>query len=225
MKGGRLVNKSRYYKAVLFDFDYTLADSSRGICECFAHALTKMGYDVPADEEICKTIGKTLTEAFVLFTANEAPEAEIAFRSAYKEKADIVMTEKTVMFDDVDSTLEYLHEKGLKCAIISTKYRYRITEALERDGIAKYFDLLVGGEDVTVHKPEPEGLLKAMECLDLKAEDCVYVGDSTVDAQAAENAGVDFIGVLSGATTREQMEAYSNIAIINRLSDIREIIR
>jgi len=62
----------------------------------------------------------------------------------------------------------------------------------------QYFDVIVGGEDVAAHKPDPEGLLKAISMVGCQKEEVLFVGDSTVDARTAKNAGVDFVAVLTG---------------------------
>ena len=56
------------YKAYIFDFDLTLADSSRGILECFKHTLAHFGCDIPDDTTIYNTIGHTLQDSFDILT-------------------------------------------------------------------------------------------------------------------------------------------------------------
>ena len=88
--------------------------------------------------------------------------------------------------------------------IVSTKFRYRIQEILKRENVIKYFDVIIGGEDVAKHKPDPEGLLKAWKRLNNKSLHTLYIGDSIVDAQTAQNAEVPFLAVLTGVTKREE---------------------
>lgn len=64
-----LRKKQMNYTTYLFDFDYTLADSSRGIVTCFRNVLNRHGYTHPTDNDIKRTIGKTLEESFPFFPA------------------------------------------------------------------------------------------------------------------------------------------------------------
>ncbi len=208
------------YKAILFDFDYTLVDSSKGVCKCVAYSLSKTGYSIPSDEEICKTIGLPLPGIFTALTSIDDPDAFEPFRVIFKQKADDLMNINTVFFANVPETVRSLCSQGIRCGIVSTKFRYRIAEVLDRYDLAGIFEVVIGGEDVSEFKPDPEGLIKAIHMLDLSKEDCVFVGDSVIDAQTAQNAGVDFIGVLSGTTSREQLDAYPNIRIIDRMPDL-----
>jgi len=73
---------------------------------------------------------------------------------------------------------------------------------------------------VKTPKPSPEGLTFAISHLGLEATDVLYCGDSTVDAETARNAGVDFVGVLHGMTTRKELEEYPNVEIMDTLNEI-----
>lgn len=211
------------YKAVIFDFDYTLADSSRGVYESVCHALNKMGYSCPEYEEVCKTIGLHLSRTFAVLTGNENDEDAVRFMAYFKEKADQIMSEKTIVFDEVEPAFEYFASKGIKRAIVSTKFRYRIKDVLDRNGLAHLVDVIIGGEDVKKPKPDPEGLEKAIAYLGLSKEDCLFVGDSLVDAGTAKNAQVDFIATLTGTTARTEFEEYEPLYIIKNLSEMKKI--
>ena len=76
------------YKAYLFDFDYTLADSSRGIVMCFRNVLAMHGHDGISDESIKRTIGKTLEESFTILTGIDDKETLAAYRKEYVAQAD-----------------------------------------------------------------------------------------------------------------------------------------
>jgi len=76
------------YKAVFFDFDYTLADSSKAVIECINYALQKMGYPESSPESICRTIGLTLAEAFKILSGDTSDSNADLFRQYFKERAD-----------------------------------------------------------------------------------------------------------------------------------------
>ncbi|WP_300762413.1 HAD family hydrolase [uncultured Bacteroides sp.] len=208
------------YKAYLFDFDYTLADSSRGIVMCFRNVLAMHGHDGISDESIKRTIGKTLEESFTILTGIDDKETLAAYRKEYVAQADRLMTANTVLFPETLDVLSRLKERGARIGIISTKYRYRIMELLGKKLPEGFLDIIVGGEDVKTPKPSPEGLKFAISHLGLEAAEVLYCGDSTVDAETARNAGVDFAGVLHGMTTREELEAYPHAGIVTSLDGI-----
>ncbi|NDV84465.1 HAD family hydrolase [Bacteroides sp. 51] len=208
------------YKAVLFDFDYTLADSSRGIVTCFQQVLKRHGYTDVADETIKRTIGKTLEDSFSILTGETNAEQLENWRKEYVKEADTYMTVNTHIYPDTLEVLEYFKANGAKVGIISTKYRFRILEFFGKYLPEGWFDVIVGGEDVTKHKPDPQGVTLALERLGISSANVLYVGDSVVDGETAKNSGVDFIGVTTGMTMKEELERFPHIGIIPELKNI-----
>lgn len=208
------------YKTYLFDFDYTLADSSKGIVICFRNVLERHRHTGISDQQIKRTIGKTLVESFALLSGVTDADTLEEYRKEYVKEADRFMTANTRLFPETVSVLQALKEEGAKVGIISTKYRYRIME-LAKDHIPEgAIDLIVGGEDVKTAKPSPEGVCMALCKLKTEKEDTLYIGDSTVDAETAQAAGVDFAGVLHGATTAEELAAYPHVKIMTDLNGL-----
>lgn len=135
-------------------------------------------------------------------------------------EADRIMTDNTVLFPETVNVLSALKKSNAKIGIISTKYRYRIKECLDRNLDENIVDIIIGGEDVEHPKPSPEGLKFAIKQLDLEKSSVLYIGDSTVDAETALHAAVDFAGVLNGVTTSDELAAYPHVAVMNDLNGL-----
>jgi len=208
----------KQYGIYLFDFDYTLADSSKGIIMCFRHVLDMHGYTGISDDDIKHTIGKTLIDSFSVLTGVKDIEELTAYRIEYEKKAAICMTKNTTLFPETVEVLNKLKRQGAKIGIISTKYSYRIVELLNLHFPAGFFDIVIGGENVKTSKPSPEGVLFAIENLNGSVQNTLYIGDSIIDAQTAKAAGTDFLGVLHGTTTREELSVYPYIEIAQDLN-------
>ena len=208
------------YKFCVFDFDLTLADSSKAIIKCYKHVLSKFGYPIPDSNAIYNTIGKTLLDSIDILTgiANNPQREEM--RKEYVSKADEVMAKETVFFDDTLAMLQILQTAGIKVGIVSTKYRYRIMETFKCHTDSFPVDIIIGGEDVTEPKPDPQGIELIIEKFGAEKKDVLYIGDSYIDAQTAENAGVDFAAVTTGPTTKDEFAKYKNIYIGDSLTDI-----
>ncbi len=208
------------YTTYLFDFDYTLADSSRGIVTCFRNVLTRHGYTEVTDDDIKRTIGKTLEDSFSILTGVTDAGQLAGFKAEYRKEADTHMTVNTVLFLETKSVLTALKDSGARIGIISTKYRFRIKELLDQHFPEDFMDIIVGGEDVKAAKPSPEGLLLAIKRLHVSKAETLYIGDSTVDAETAQAAGVDFAGVTHGVTTAKELEKYPHQKIMNTLEEL-----
>ena len=211
-------------KALIFDFDYTLGDSSLGIHDCINYGLTNLGFSPVNYEEACKAIGKSLPDTLVHFAGEENRVRANEFYTYFMEKAMEVMVQKCTIYPDVEETLEYLKSRNLKLAIASTKHRHRITSILAKFGLHEYFSVIVGGEDVSAHKPDPMVILQTLDRLGLEASECLYIGDNIVDAQAAEKADVDFIAVLTGLTSYDEFCKYPKTAVIRSVSELMTLI-
>ncbi|HIY88366.1 MAG TPA: HAD-IA family hydrolase [Candidatus Bacteroides pullicola] len=211
-----------HYTTYLFDFDYTLADSSRGIVMCFRHVLERNGYTDVTDEAIRRTIGKTLEESFSILTGVTDADRLADFKQQYRKEADVHMTPNTRLFPETLDVLRKLKERGARVGIISTKYRFRIHETMDQHLPADFLDIVVGGEDVSRAKPDPEGLLHAITELGVEKKDVLYIGDSTVDAETARAAGVDFAGVTHGVTTADELSRYPHRRIMTSLEELLE---
>ncbi len=206
------------YQTYLFDFDYTLADSSKGIVMCYRNVLERHGHTGISDEQIKRTIGKTLVDSFAILSGITDRDTLEIYRKEYVKEADKYMTANTRLFPETAEVLTRLKAQGAKIGIISTKYRYRIMELLGHALPQGTIDLIVGGEDVQTPKPSPEGVFIALEKLHTEKASTLYIGDSIVDAETAQAAGTDFAGVLHGTTTREELAAYPHTDIMNDLT-------
>jgi phosphoglycolate phosphatase len=143
-----------------------------------------------------------------------------AFRKAYRERAEQVMSALTVPLPGVIDTLTRLRSADISLGIISTKTRARLEETLALYDMRSLFDIVVGGDDVRAPKPDPEGVALALDRLRVASSAAIYVGDSLVDAQTAVNAAISFIAVTSGTTLAEEFASYPSRAIVRCLADL-----
>ncbi len=208
------------FPVMIFDFDYTLADSSRGVLECINYALEGLGLPKVAAEDAQGTIGLSLPNILVTLVGREQEGRAGEFARLFVEKANEVMTDQTEIFEGVPEVIRRLKAEGVTLGIVSTKFRRRIEEILGREDLREPFDVIVGGEDVSRHKPDPEGLLAAIERLGGSPSGSLYVGDSVTDAETARRAGVPFAAILNGVTPREAFKDYPAYRILDNLGDL-----
>lgn len=209
------------YNAVVFDFDYTLGDSTDGIVTSVNYGLGRLGHPQAEREAVRKTIGLSLKETYHALTRDKSKGRTEMFEAYFREKADEIMVGDTKLFPDTIEVLQYLKNKGVHTGIVTTKYHYRIDAILAGCQAAELIGLIVGGEDVQAPKPDPEGLLSVLETWRLPKEKLLYVGDSIVDAKTAQAAGVDFAGVATGTTSREELGRYPCIGVYGSLEDLK----
>ena len=218
------MNVNGWPRCVVFDFDYTLADSSEGIIESINYALSKIGLPEAKHDSIRRTIGLSLDEALVYLAGEELRERGEEFTGFVIEKADEVMADTIVFYDFVPDLTESLRAANVSLGIVSQKYRRRIEFVLERDGLDGRFDAIVGGEDMRLLKPDPHGLLTVIGRLGCLPSDALYVGDSVTDAETARRANVPFVAVMSGVTPRESFDGLPVLSVIRDASEIMGVL-
>jgi len=212
-------------RAVIFDFDFTLADSTAGAIDCINHALQCLGLPNAPDRRVLESIGLSLPDTFAYITGKTDPFMEESFARHFVARADEVMADLTVLYKDVPPVVRTLQAAGLAQGIVSGKFRYRIERIVAREQLVDCFPVIVGAEDTPYHKPHPAGLLQAMSRLGCQPDEVVYIGDHLVDAQAARGAGIGFVAVLTGMSGRQDFrECYRLLAIIDNLTRLPELL-
>ena len=188
---------------VLFDFDFTLADSSTPVVECVNFALRGLGLPEAPTDAVMRTIGLHLSETLVVLAGVEHRPRAKEFLDLFEKRADIVMVQGTTVYDDVPDVVDGLTSLGMKLGIVSTKYRRRIEAILDRDGLLSSFDTIIGGDDAERHKPYP---------------DPIYAALASLESDVAQAAGILFVAVLSGTTELHEFDGYPQMASLPALT-------
>ncbi|MGE3538537.1 MAG: HAD family hydrolase [Candidatus Tectimicrobiota bacterium] len=207
-------------QAIVCDFDYTLADSSPGIIACANEALRGLGFPQAPAARIRSTIGLSLPQTLAALTGVTDAAMASEFTRRFVAHADQVMNGLTTLYPWVPETVQHLRQRGVRLGIVSSKYRYRIEQILQARGLAACFEVIVGGEDVVYHKPDPAGLFLAIERLQVAPAQVLYVGDHPVDAEAASRAGIAFMAVLTGTS---DAQSFANHPVRHFLPDLSQL--
>ena len=210
------------FKAVCFDFDYTLGDCTDSIVAGFRHGLTGLGWPAPDREAVRRTVGFLLEDAYSMLTGDLDPENQARFRALFSEVAVERQRQETTLLPGAAELLRGLKDRGVKTAIVSTKRGDTIRFVLERLELDDTVDIVIGSADVTRHKPDPEGLLFALDRLGVEPGEALFCGDTVLDAGAAKNAGTRFAAVLGGTT---QADAFARFCPDHISSDLWDLAR
>lgn len=212
------------YKVLIFDFDYTLFDTSAGVVTCMQRAFAAFNQHVPAEAAIRATIGLPLAGAIASLN-DSLSEIEIGgIEQQFLQFSDLYMVERTVPIPPVPSLMPELVSAGFTLALFTGKYRARVVRTLQTYQLLDCFDLLVCGDEVR-GKPDPEGITKIREkWRDYPPEKFVMIGDHFLDIMAARNSGIDCIAVCSGRTSQQALTSYSPLAVIPDLKSLRAVL-
>jgi phosphoglycolate phosphatase len=215
-----MLNIAENINAIIFDFDYTLVDSSSAGIECISYALKQMKLPMPSMESIKQTIGMSIEDTLKALCQVDDPAATSEFRRLFVHRADEVMLERIAFLSGAKQVLIDLHRRKFGLAIVSNRYRYRIEAFLSRENVKWAIDVVVGFEDAPKPKPDPAALLLAVHKLGRTHQQTVYIGDNRVDAEIAQRIHVPFIAVLTGIARKEDFVNYAPICIIDNLQEL-----
>ena len=214
------MDKLQNIRGVAFDLDGTLVDSAPGLTAAVDNALYALELPMAGEERVVTWIGngadvliqRALTwarqERAALRAAQGKPsvdhddipqaEQQAILRKLFDRYYGEVAEEGSFLFPAVADTLGALHAKGMPLALVTNKPTPFVAPILASLDIAKYFTVVIGGDDVKNKKPHPEPLLLVAEKLGLAPADLLFVGDSRNDIQAAKAAGCSSIGLTYG---------------------------
>lgn len=209
-------------KAILFDLDGTLIDSTDLILNSFNYVLkTYLKKEVPEDE-IRSLFGRPLYYQMALFGGEERAD-ELVKR--YREHNLASHAEYLKPIDGARETLEVLKKRGYRLGLVTSKKEDAARLGMQICQIETYFEVFVFSDDVKIHKPEPEPILYALKKLNLRPQEAVYVGDSTYDIICGQRAGVKTVGVGYTPVGREALLAAKPDYWIEDIKELLEIYK
>ncbi len=185
------------YTTILFDLDGTLLDTLEDLTDSVNHAMSAMGWQPRAKEEVRLFLGNGIRNLMKLCSPQGIGEGEFekAF-DIFKSYYDVHNQDKTKPYEGVVELMERFYKKGLKMAIVSNKVDGAVAKL--RDKFFPYVQVAIGDRPDMRRKPEPDSCNMALDLLGSCREETVYIGDSEVDLLTARNANLDCISVLWG---------------------------
>jgi len=211
-------------KALLWDIDGTLIDTTRLIVSALDHVYrTFTGRTLPPDE-IRAIIGIPLREQVAILGppesfGNTVAAMEGEFIRYYEANRHL----ETVIVEAVN-TLIAGKRAGFLTALVTSKNDEEISNTLPRLGIAEFVDTIVSADQVRNPKPDPEGVLLALEHIGARADDALFIGDTVHDMRAAKAAGVRRCAVTWGAAPREMLLAEEPERVCECPSELASVI-
>ena len=214
---------TRAFKLLIFDWDGTLIDSVSRILHVYRESFEALGLPMPAENEIKKRIGLPLAESFHIFSPGlpeaRTPECIETYRRFWLDQR----IPPSPLFDGVAGLLQELADRDYQMAIATGKSREGLERELACHGLAHHFTHSRCALE-TAAKPDPEMLRQLMRIHDARPNETVMIGDTCLDLDMANNAGVAGIGVASGGQQRTQLLESNPFACYDRVDQIRAIL-
>ncbi len=207
-------------RAVVFDLDGTLIDSTEAIVGSLYHAFDALHEPRPARQTLIDSIGRPLEEQIAALTSRPPEDFIPIYRRHYEETA----CARTALLPEARETLAALQDAGLKLGFATSKQRAMAVMLLEHLGVLGHFAARIGPDEVKRPKPGPEAVLVSAQALGVTTAELFFVGDMHFDLVAAARANVRCLAVCTGYETRQQLEALQPEAVFDRLGEIRDYV-
>ena len=212
------------YKLAIFDFDGTLVDSAPGIINVMKQVISEFGLPKATLEEWQHLVGIPLAKQMEVIFPDRDEQFRHRVLDRYRSIYDVKAVEICPPFPGLRPTLEGLRSSGVRSSIVSSKRRHLVDQVINHHGLANYFSLVIGAQEVANHKPHPEAVHINLKHHSLKSDDVIVIGDSTYDLDMARNAGVASIGVATGIHGKDVLKTSHPKCIVDRLEDVLPII-
>lgn len=176
-------------RAALFDVDGVLVDSKRAYIGFYNELRAHVGLPAMDAEAEVQVFAFTFRDGFKFLIPEPLRKEAMAF-VASKEFDEYLP--RILPMPGAAETLAALAGRGIPIGVCSNGGRDGVSRIFQHFGYAEYVTAIVTSDDVPQGKPSPDGLLKLLDLLQAEPSETLYIGDSTVDAQAAQAAGIPF---------------------------------
>ncbi len=216
-------------KLVMIDLDGTLVDSVPDLAYCIDEMMKALGKAPWGEAAVRQWVGngvdrlvmRALTNTLWDDPSEEAfAEAQPIFMDLYAKNT----SGRSELFEGVKEGLDYLKVNGYRIACVTNKAEQFTLPLLKDVGILDYFELVVSGDTTPKKKPDPLPLTYAADKFAIPHGDCLMVGDSMHDVEAARNAGFQVVGVPYGYNHGVDIREAKPDAVIDSLAQLKDLL-
>lgn len=209
-------------KTILFDLDGTLIQTPEIILSTFKELFDHYIPEVDLTDTLLSSfLGQTLFKTFENYVDDPKKVDELVeiYRKISEEKID----QGLYAYPGAKELLIYLKNKGIKIGVVTSKLRPVAQAHLVKTDLFEYIEGLIGYEDVTHHKPDPEPIEKGLLLFQSKKTETLYVGDHENDIIAAKKAGILTCAVSYSLRLQEMLFVNPDF-VIDELKHIKDLV-
>ena len=214
-------------KACIFDLDGTLTNTLESMTYSVNLALEEMGLSKITKDQCRLFVGngaRVLIEKSLKAAGDTDASRIEEGMEIYGRIFDRNCTYHVTPYEGIPEMLKALKDKGIQLAVLSNKPDRQTVKVVKAIFGEELFDYAQGQKEGIRRKPEPDGVWYLMEQMHVSKEECLYIGDSEVDAATGRNAGLKTIGVLWGFRDRKTLETAGVDDLIDRPDELLQFV-
>ena len=212
------------YRCVIFDLDGTLLNTLDDLADAGNCALEQLGLPIHDVEEYRYYVGNGIPKLIqrILPVGSSQELCDKAHR-LFSEYYSAHSTDKTHPYNGICELLSRLANDGIKIGVATNK-DHEFSESLVHTFFGNSVDTVCGRKEGTPKKPDPYSVNYIIEKLGAEKSKTLYVGDSNVDMETAQNAGLDSCGVLWGFRTEKELRESGARYIVKTSEELYQIV-
>lgn len=214
-------------KACIFDLDGTLTNTLESMTYSVNLTLEEMGLSKITKDQCRLFVGngaRVLMEKSLKAAGDTDASRIEEGMEIYGRIFDQNCTYHVTPYEGIPEMLKALKDKGIHLAVLSNKPDRQTVKVVKAIFGEELFDYAQGPKEGIRRKPEPDGVWYLMEQMHVSKEECLYIGDSEVDAATGRNAGLKTIGVLWGFRDRKTLETAGADDLIDRPDELLQFV-
>ena len=214
-------------KACIFDLDGTLTNTLESMTYSVNLTLEEMGLSKITKDQCRLFVGtgaRVLMEKSLKAAGDTDASRIEEGMEIYGRIFDQNCTYHVTPYEGIPEMLKALKDKGIHLAVLSNKPDRQTVKVVKAIFGEELFDYAQGQKEGIRRKPEPDGVWYLMEQMHVSKEECLYIGDSEVDAATGRNAGLKTIGVLWGFRDRKTLETAGADDLIDRPDELLQFV-
>lgn len=214
-------------KACIFDLDGTLTNTLESMTYSVNLTLKEMGLSQITKDQCRMFVGngaRVLIEESLKVSGDPKASRIEEGMKIYGRIFDQNCTYHVTPYEGIPEMLKALKDRGIHLAVLSNKPDRQTVKVVKEIFGDNIFDYAQGQKDGIRRKPAPDGVWYLMEQMQVSKEECLYIGDSEVDAATGKNAGLKTIGVLWGFRDRKTLETAGADHLIERSEELLQFV-
>ncbi len=212
------------YDLIIFDMDGTILNTLEDLKNSLNYVLQQAGYQTRTLEEVRTFVGNGIRKTIERALPSDIEEEKIdELFSLFMDYYAIHNTDNTKPYNGVIDLLKELKHLGYKTAVVSNKQDSAV-KSLCKKFFTGLFDVEIGEKENIAKKPDPDEVNEVLKILNIDRTKSIYIGDSEVDIQTAQNSKMKSIIVDWGFRDRKFLYEHGAEVIISNPSEILDII-
>lgn len=214
-------------KACIFDLDGTLTNTLESMTYSVNLTLKEMGLSQITKDQCRMFVGngaRVLIEESLKVSGDPKASRIEEGMKIYGRIFDQNCTYHVTPYEGIPEMLKALKDRGIHLAVLSNKPDRQTVKVVKEIFGDNIFDYAQGQKDGIRRKPAPDGVWYLMKQMQVSKEECLYIGDSEVDAATGKNAGLKTIGVLWGFRDRKTLETAGADHLIERPEELLQFV-